>query len=91
MHFCFVALNEHHQEAKELERLAKSRTVLGTQKLHCFIPVLANTVEVKQFSSSTVSRREQVEVRQALVFTPPATSVGRYITMAYDGECWLGS
>ena len=60
LQLCFVALHEHQQETEE--RLARSRTVAGTQKLHCFIPVSANTVEVKLFSSSTVSRREKVEV-----------------------------
>ena len=59
LQFCFVALNEHQQETKLLEeRLARSRTVAGTQKLHCFIPVSANAVEVKLFSSSSVSKRK---------------------------------
>ena len=33
LQLCFVALNEHQQETEE--RLARSRTVAGTQKLHC--------------------------------------------------------
>eukprot|EP00731_Ephydatia_muelleri_P035604 Em0140g7a len=91
MQFCFVALNEHQQEAKLLEeRLARSRTVAGTQKLHCSIPVPANTVEVKLFSCSTVSRREKVKVGRTPVLSPRATAIGGYVTMAYDGESWLG-
>ena len=91
LQFCFVALNEHQQETKLLEeRLARSRTVAGTQKLHCFIPVSANTVEVKLFSSSTVSRREKVEVGRTPVLSPRATAIGGYVTVAYDGESWLG-
>ena len=66
------------------------RTVAGTQKLHCFIPVSANTVEVKLFSSSTVSRREKVEVGRTPVLSPRATAIGGYVTVAYDGESWLG-
>eukprot|EP00731_Ephydatia_muelleri_P023095 Em0015g678a len=52
MDFEFVESKEHDLlEAKELEqRLARSRTVPGTQKLHCFIPTSAHTVEVKLFS-----------------------------------------
>ena len=91
MQFCFVAINEHQQEAKLLEEwLARSRTVAGTQKLHCFIPVSANTVEVKLFSSSTMSRREKVKVGRTPVLSPRATAIGGYVTVAYDGESWLG-
>ena len=91
MRFCFVALGEHEQEAKLLDgRLARSRTVPGTQKLHCFIPISPNTLEVKLFSSSTVSRRERVEVGSEPVLTPQATAIGGYVTVAYVGECWLG-
>ena len=50
MHFCFVKLKEHDEEAKILEdRLSRSRTVPGTQKLHCFITVSTKTVEVKLY------------------------------------------
>ena len=91
MHFCIVASEEHEQEAKLLDgRLARSRTVPGTQKLHCFIPISPNTLEVKLFSSSTVSRREKVEVGSAPVLSPQATAIGGYVSVAYDGECWLG-
>ena len=59
---------EHDLEAKELKQhLARSRTVPGTQTLHCFIPTSAHTVEVKLFSSSTESRRERVDVGSAVV------------------------
>ncbi|KAL5509652.1 hypothetical protein EMCRGX_G005052 [Ephydatia muelleri] len=86
-----VVQKEHEQEAKLLDRrLARSRTVPGTQKHHCFIPISPNTLEVKLFSSSTVSRREKVEVGSAPVLTPQATAISGYVTMAYDGECWLG-
>ena len=51
-----------------------------------FIPISPNTLEVKLFLSSTVSRREKVEVGSA----PQATAINGCITVAYDGECWLG-
>ena len=67
MDFEFVESKEHDLEAKELEqRLARSRTVPGTQKLHCFIPTSAHTVEVKLFSYSRVSRSERVDVGSAV-------------------------
>ena len=37
------------------ERLKVSKTVAGTQKLHCIVPVGENTVEVRQFSDSPQS------------------------------------
>ena len=90
MHFCFVELKEHDEEAKILEdRLSRSRTVPGTQKLHCFIPVSTNTVEVKLYSSSVVPRREKVVVGNAPVLSRHVTAIGVYVTVAYYGECWL--
>ena len=70
----------------------QGRTVPGTQKLHCFIfsSISANTVEVKLFSSSTVSKREEMGVGRAPVLSPQATAISGYVTVAYDGECWLG-
>ena len=91
MHICFVELRGHGQEAEVLEdRLSRSRTVPGTQKLHFLIPTSANTDEVKLFSSSAVSRREKVEVGSAPVLSPQATAINGYVTVAYYGECWLG-
>ena len=31
-----------------------------------------------------------MEVGSAPVLSPQATAIGGYVTMAYDGECWLG-
>ena len=82
---------EHDLETKELEqRLARSRTVPGTQKLHCFIPTSVHTVEVKLFSSSRVSRRERVDVGSAVTWPSLATTIGGYVTIAYNEQCWLG-
>ena len=52
IHFGYATFEEHFQEAKVLEaRLKVSKTVAGTQKLHCIGPVGENTVEVRQFSN----------------------------------------
>ena len=37
---------------------------------------------MKLFSSSTVSRREKVEVGSAPVLSPQATAIGGYVTIA---------
>ena len=57
---------------------------------HKSFTVSANTVEVKLFSSSTVSKREEMGVGRAPVLSPQATAISGYVTVAYDGECWLG-
>ena len=31
-----------------------------------------------------------MEVGIAPVLSPQATAIGGYVTVAYDGECWLG-
>ena len=67
MHFAFATLAEHDQEAKLLEaQLIMSRTVPGTLKLHSFIPLSTNAVEVKQFSTSNTSRIEKVDFVEAV-------------------------
>ena len=70
----FVELKKHEKEVKVLDdRLSRSRTVSGTQRVHFFIPISAN-VEVKLFSSSIVSRRKKVGVGSAPVLSPQATA-----------------
>ena len=91
MHFGFATLTEDEQEAKLLEdQLKKSRTVPGTQKVHSVIPISSIAVEVKPFSSSTVSRIERVSLDQT-VASLPTSATGGYVTVVYDGSCWLGS
>ncbi|KAL5518045.1 hypothetical protein EMCRGX_G003713 [Ephydatia muelleri] len=91
MHFCFTDTSQHEEEAKLLEeRMQKARTVPGTQRLHCFIPLSTETVEVRQFSTSTISRVERVLLKGSTTpCTPPPVAMG-YVTVAYDNSCWLG-
>ena len=90
MHFGFATLSEHEQEAKVLEdRLKRSRTVPGTHQLHSVVPVSTTVVEVKSFSNSASPRKERVALGQT--FNPlPFGAISGYVTVAYDGSCWLG-
>ena len=91
MHFGFATQNEHEQEAKLLEdRLKQSRTVPGTQTVHSLIPVSSTAIKVKPFSSSTVSRIERVSLDHQTVAALPTSAIGGYVTVAYDGYCWIG-
>ena len=77
MHFGFATQNEHVQEAKLLEDwLKQSRTVPGTQKVHSVIPVSSTAVEVKPFSSSTVSRKERVSLDHQTVAVLTTSAIG---------------
>ena len=92
MHFCFTNTVQHEEESKLLEdRMQKARTVPGTQRLHSFIPRSTETVEVRQFSTSTICRVERVLLKDSTTTTciPPPVATG-YVTVAYDNSCWLG-
>ena len=89
MHFGFATVDEHDQDSKLLEAWLKmSRTIPGTQKLHSFIQS-TNTVEVKQFSNSSTSRIEKVNFVEAVNHLP-FVAISGYITVLYNGSCWLG-
>ena len=88
--FGYATLEEHVQEAELLkERLKMSKTVPGTQKLHSVVPVGENIVEVRQFSNSPYSRRERVTLAHS-VLSIAVEAINGYVTVAYDGSCWLG-
>ena len=90
MHFSFSTLNEHEEEARLLsERYKHSRTVPGTRSQHCVVPYTQSSVEVRQFSASPIKRIEVVSTA-CIVETLPLTSIKGYITVMYDGHCWLG-
>ena len=60
-HFAYATLHEHEDEAKFLtERFLHSRTVPGTQSLHCFIPNSISTAKVKPYSNGSMTRIERV-------------------------------
>ena len=91
MDFTFASQEEHDREASLLEeRLKASRTVPGTQKLHSFVPLSNNTVEVKSFSNSGQSRIEKVALAAGNVQSLPISAMGGYVTVAYNESCWLG-
>ena len=54
------------------------------------IPVSSTAVEVKPFSSSTVSRIERILLDDQNIATLPTSAISGYVTVAYDGYCWIG-
>ena len=92
IHFDFASSADHEEEERLLtERYKYCRTVPGTRSLHCIIPITNTSVEVRQFSLSPVKRIERVcTAAAAHVETHPLSSIKGYVTVAYDGCCWLG-
>ena len=55
--FDFVKSSEIESHAATLEaRFSRSRTIPGTQKLHCFIPVSVGVIIAKEYSASATSK-----------------------------------
>lgn len=87
--FIYVSQEEYIETDRFLEnRLSKSLTVQGTQKLHAFIPVpLSNSkVKVKIFSESNESTTKNVTAVQDRL---KITDVSGYITVIYENNWWL--
>jgi len=56
-----ATINEYEKEANFLKtRFESARTMAGTHRLHCFIPVSAELIEVRDFSPSPLKRLERV-------------------------------
>ena len=58
--FKYCTIDDYGQEEMFLEeRLKVSRTISGTQKLHCFIPLSNTKILTKSFSKSSTAKEER--------------------------------
>ena len=89
VNFYYATVDEYEREAHFLNtRFESARTIAGTHRLHCFLPVSAEVMEVRDFSLSPVKRLEQVVHRT----DSDAMNIARingYVTAIYDGSWWL--
>ena len=54
IHFDYSSSDDYEAEKKDLEqRFMRAQTILGTRRLHSFIPVSKDKLQVKQFSASS--------------------------------------
>ena len=88
VHFKYCTSDDYRQEEIFLEeRLKISRTIPGTQKLHCFIPLSNAKILTKMFSNSSVAKEERVT---HLIKTEIAIDeIKGFITAVYENEWWL--
>ena len=59
--FEYFSMEQYKREQEFLkQRFQRARTIPGTRKLHCFLPISKDTVNTKAFSSSKLSKVERV-------------------------------
>ena len=67
-------------------RFQTCRTIPGTHKLHSFVPVSYDTVQVRAFSRSTTFKTEKVTKQDSEL---GIEAISGYVTCIYDAEWWL--
>ena len=89
VHFKYCTSDDYRQEEIFLEeRLKISRTIPGTQKLHCFIPLSNAKILTKMFSNSSVAKEERVTCLSKTEIA--IDEIKGFVTAVYESECWLG-
>ena len=89
VNFYYATVDKYEREARLLNaRFESARTIAGTHRLHCFRPVSAEIMEVRDFSLSPVKRLERV-VHRTDSNTVNVARINEYVTAMYDGFWWL--
>ena len=85
--FKYCRCAEYDEVKEQLEiRFQTCRTILGTRKLHSFVPVSYDTVQVRAFSRSTTFKTEKVTKQDSEL---GIEAISGYVTCIYDAEWWL--
>ena len=65
------------------DRFQRSKTIPGTQKLHCFVPLTNTTLHTKPYSNSSIQKEEKV----ALVETDelPSVEINEFVAVVQGG------
>jgi hypothetical protein len=88
INFYYATIQEHEKEAEFLKQwFETARMIPGTQGLHSFRPISQDKVEVRTFSTSPITREEQVSTCEDATMECPA--IRGYVTANYDGYWWL--
>ena len=85
--FKYCSLDEYkRQEIFLKDRFEQSRTIPGTRKLHCFIPLTRSMVSTKVYSFSTICKEERVTVIEGEL---ELDNLQGYVTCVYNKEWWI--
>ena len=86
--FEYCTIEDYEREQHHLEeRFQASQTIPGTRKLHSFVPTSIDTVAVKYFSASTISKEMRVTSVESEM--EPETISG-FVTCLHEQNWWLG-
>ena len=87
MTFQYLTVDDYKSEQILLEqRFGQSRTIPGTRRLHCFIPLSGNKVSTKVYSSSAISKVERVTIQEGDLVLE---EIRGFVTCAYNDDWWL--
>jgi hypothetical protein len=88
--FEYCSLEEYEEaERKLMPRFVEARAIVGTQKLHTFIPATENKVFTKHFSSSDQMSKQIVTTIDYITPTDLEEIVSGFVTVEYDNAWWL--
>ena len=66
INFKFCTLDDYKRAELFLQdRFQRSKTIPGTQKLHCFVPLTNTTLRTKPYSNSSIQKEEKVALVEA--------------------------
>ena len=89
MAFTYCTTDDYKREEIFLhDRFQQSRTIPGTQKLHCFIPLTKNKLHTKMFSYSSTPKEERVTLSETVEL--PLEEINGFVTVAHNDEWWIG-
>ena len=85
--FGYCTTEEYETELVTLrQRFEQTRTIPGTRKMHSFIPQSTDTVETRQYSTSTEFKVQKVTAGDAVL---SLDQIRGFVTCVYDQKWWL--
>ena len=69
------------------DQFQQSRTISGTQKLHCFIPLTKNKLHTKVFSYSSTPKEERVTLSETVEL--PLEEINGFVTVVHNDQWWI--
>ena len=81
-------MDDYRREESFLqERFEKSRTIPGTRKLHCFVPVSRSKVSTRAYSSSPTAKEERVTIQENQL---ELDEIHGFVTCLHQQKWWVG-
>ena len=89
INFKFCTLDDYKRAEFFLQdRFQRSKTIPGTQKLHCFFPLTNTTLRTKPYSNSSIQKEEKVALVEADEL--PSVEINEFVAVVHDEMWWIG-